>query len=108
MERPLNHTEATLPIYPTPEGAETPGGVIDEVPQGEIECTIAQLWKEVLGVERVGRNDNYFELGGDSLTGMRLAEAIAATLNLQLPVVAIFQNPTIRELSQLVATPAQP
>jgi acyl carrier protein len=84
------------------------GGLVDEAPQGEIECAIAQLWKEVLGLEKVGRNDNYFELGGDSLTGMRLADAIAATLDLQLPVVAIFQNPTIRELSQLVTLPAQP
>jgi acyl carrier protein len=57
----------------------------------------------VFHLEKVGRDDNFFELGGDSLVGMRLTEAFANSLSIQLPVVAIFQNPTVRELALLIA-----
>ena len=43
-----------------------------EAPQGETEQTIAALWAELLGVERVGRHDNFFALGGHSLLATRM------------------------------------
>ena len=45
-----------------------------EAPVGETEVTLAELWSEVLGVERVGRRDHFFELGGHSLLAVRLIE----------------------------------
>ena len=45
----------------------------EDAPRGEIEQTLAQIWAEVLGVERVGRNDNFFDLGGHSLSAFQIA-----------------------------------
>nr|WP_277755354.1 non-ribosomal peptide synthetase [Pseudomonas kitaguniensis] len=45
-----------------------------ERPQGEVEQTLAALWQELLGVERVGRHDNFFEMGGHSLLAVKLVE----------------------------------
>ncbi|WP_241775486.1 phosphopantetheine-binding protein, partial [Pseudomonas corrugata] len=45
-----------------------------EAPQGAVETTLAQLWAELLKVERVGRHDHFFELGGHSLLAVTLIE----------------------------------
>ena len=49
-----------------------------EAPQGELEETLAQIWAEVLGVERVGRQDGFFDLGGHSLLALGLLERVRA------------------------------
>lgn len=102
----MNRAIDDLREFPCVEN--TPDDRIYEEPQGEIERAIAPYWRELFGLERIGRNDNFFELGGDSLIGMKLTEAFAVHLDLQLPVVAIFQNPTIRELAQLIAPISPP
>ncbi|WCM87220.1 amino acid adenylation domain-containing protein [Acidovorax sp. NCPPB 3576] len=43
-----------------------------EAPRGEVEQALAQIWAQVLGLERVGRNDNFFEIGGDSIVALKL------------------------------------
>jgi amino acid adenylation domain-containing protein len=73
-----------------------------EAPQGEIETKLAVYWRELLGVEQVGRDDNFFELGGHSLTGTRLIAKIAADLGIDAPVVSIFRYPTLRQMATLV------
>jgi thioesterase domain-containing protein len=47
-----------------------------EPPQGEVECAIAALWSELLGVERIGRHDNFFDLGGYSLMVFQVIEGL--------------------------------
>lgn len=74
-----------------------------EAPQGEIETALADIWQELLQVERVGRRDNYFALGGQSLLGMRLVVRIAQTFSVQLPVNTVFRYPTIRSMAQMIA-----
>jgi aryl carrier-like protein len=101
MERPLNDV-----AIPDPEDESREAGAYEE-PRGEIEQAIAQLWRQAFHLERVGRNENFFELGGNSLLAMQLMEAFAASLTVQLPVVALFLNPTIRELAQLVTANPQ-
>lgn len=74
-----------------------------EEPHGDLEQAIAQLWKDLFHLDRVGRNDNFFELGGNSLLGMDLSEMFISHLALEVPVLAIFQHPTIREIAQVIA-----
>ncbi|KAG0204092.1 hypothetical protein BGX31_003260, partial [Mortierella sp. GBA43] len=65
-----------------------------EAPQGEIEIAVAQIWSELLNMERVGRNDNFFALGGHSLLAVRLVNRIA-TLGAQISLSSIFASPDL-------------
>jgi amino acid adenylation domain-containing protein len=69
-----------------------------EAPQGEIETTLAALWSELLGVERVGRHDNFFALGGHSLMAVRLVSRIASS-GVELPFATLFASPTLKTLA---------
>ncbi|WP_369071252.1 phosphopantetheine-binding protein, partial [Burkholderia gladioli] len=73
-----------------------------EAPQGEIECALAEIWAELLGVERVGRHDSFFALGGHSLLAVRLVGRIAA-LGTELPLAKLFASPTLAGLAALIA-----
>jgi hypothetical protein len=68
-------------------------------PRGPVEEPLAALWREVLGLKRVGIDDNFFQLGGDSIRAAQLVARIRARFELEAPVTIIFRSPTIRELS---------
>jgi thioesterase domain-containing protein/acyl carrier protein len=68
--------------------------------QTPIEKTIAEVFAEVLGLDRVGVDDDFFALGGDSLSAMRLIAAIKTALEIDLSVPTVFEAPTVRKLSQ--------
>ncbi|SMB27154.1 Non-ribosomal peptide synthetase, terminal component [Sterolibacterium denitrificans] len=82
-----------------------------DAPQGEIEASIAAIWQELLGIAppaRIGRHDNYFDLGGHSLTAMQLAARLSQTLGRGIPVRLIFEAPTLAELAEaLIEQPAE-
>jgi amino acid adenylation domain-containing protein len=67
-------------------------------PESELEQTIAQIWCEILGLEKVGIHDNFFKLGGNSLNSIQLVTRIRQELNLDLRVADIFIKPTIAKL----------
>src|SRR5256885_12845270 len=47
-----------------------------QAPEGELETLLARIWAEVLGLERVGRSDNFFALGGDSILGLQIVSGL--------------------------------
>jgi amino acid adenylation domain-containing protein/non-ribosomal peptide synthase protein (TIGR01720 family) len=67
-------------------------------PKTDTEKCIAELWRETLGVERVGLDDIFFELGGTSLDLIRLSSSLSKILKRQVPVVKLFRFPTISSL----------
>jgi thioesterase domain-containing protein/acyl carrier protein len=73
-------------------------------PQSPTEVALAGIYAQVLGVGRVGVDDSFFDLGGDSISAMRLISAINSSLNVDLGVPALFEAPTIRSLSQRLGT----
>ncbi len=76
-------------------------------PQGEAENLLAAIWRELLGIERVGRYDHFFELGGHSLMAVRLANRVQQA-GWQLPLQALFASPVLHVLAQaLEVAPAQ-
>ncbi|OBF13812.1 hypothetical protein A5730_02295 [Mycobacterium sp. ACS4054] len=74
-------------------------------PTTRVERTLADIYSRVLGVERVGTDDSFFELGGDSLLAMRAVAAINPALDAQISVRTLFDAPTIGALSQRLHAP---
>ncbi len=77
------------------------------VPQGEAECLLAEVWEEVLGMERIGSEDNFFELGGDSILAIQVI-ARASRAGLTVDPRQIFQYQTIAELALVAVEGAGP
>jgi len=77
---------------PTPEVGDLAAYVAPQTPTEE---TLAGIWSEVLGKARVGVNENFFEAGGHSLLLIRLHRKISARFEIKIPLVALFQYPTI-------------
>jgi acyl carrier protein len=68
---------------------------------------LARLWGKLLGVESVGLNENYFDLGGDSALIVHLFSQIEKVFNVRLPVTIIFEAPTVVELAKIICEKAQ-
>ena len=64
----------------------------------ELEATLTRWWKELLGVDAVGIQDNFFDLGGQSLTGVRLLAKIKKKYGVDLKLATLFSAPTIEKL----------
>jgi amino acid adenylation domain-containing protein len=120
------HLEEVLPYYMIPAAFVirtsiplTPNGKTDrralqdsdtelsrtsacEPPQGALETTLARMWSEVLTISDVGRHEDFFELGGHSLLGMRLISRISESLGISMPVISVFQYPTICKMAELI------
>lgn len=120
------HLQVTLPAHMVPSAFVlmdrlplTPVGKLDrqkllssthgslmrrqyEAPAGLVEETLAKIWQALLGLDRVGRFDNYFELGGHSLLSTKLLVKVSEELQVELSVVAVFRHPTIEALAKEV------
>uniref|UniRef100_UPI00163F7216 thioesterase domain-containing protein n=1 Tax=Burkholderia gladioli TaxID=28095 RepID=UPI00163F7216 len=125
------HLAARLPEYMVPAAFVvldalplTPNGKVDrralpepddeafaqaqyEAPQGETEQTIAALWAELLGVERVGRHDNFFALGGHSLLATRMLARLREVFGHDVSIRTLFEAPTVSQLAPRVHTAVQ-
>lgn len=73
-------------------------------PRNEEEQKLAQIWEELLGIPQAGIHDNFFEVGGNSLKATLLAANVYERLRVELPFLAIFQQPTIAELADYIAS----
>ena len=71
-------------------------------PRNETEKKLADIWAEVLQMERVGVHDQFFEIGGHSLAGMKLLALIQKTFGVQLTLKDLFTSPTAAGLAQLI------
>ena len=69
------------------------------VSAAEWEQRMAALWKDVLGLGEIGQDDNFFDLGGNSLTGLQLVARLRRDLGRPVPAAALFEAPTIRSLA---------
>ncbi len=77
-----------------------------EAPRGETEEALAEIWAELLGLERVGRTDHFFQLGGHSLMAVTLIERMRRR-GMQADVRALFTTPTLAELAAAVGGEAR-
>jgi natural product biosynthesis luciferase-like monooxygenase protein len=72
-------------------------------PRNELEAEVAAIWARLLGLERVGVHDNFFDLGGHSLLFVRLVEDIRATFRVELPFRELFLTPTVEHVAMHIA-----
>lgn len=68
----------------------------------ETERLVLGIWREVLGVVDIGVDDDFFELGGDSLVATDIVARLRRELNVAVPLLTIFDNPTVREFAREV------
>ncbi|HEX4083936.1 MAG TPA: amino acid adenylation domain-containing protein, partial [Chthoniobacteraceae bacterium] len=71
-------------------------------PGTELEKRVAETWQRVLNLERVGLRDNFFEIGGDSLMGLRVVNRLREMLSEHVSLVVIFEAPTVERLCQVL------
>ena len=88
---------------PAPQDSR-PAGAPVVAPRSLLEERLAALWQDVLGVERVGVHDNFFDLGGHSLLLMRLHERVRESLGSGLSIIDLFARPTINDLAAFLAS----
>ena len=72
-------------------------------PEGEIERRLAGFWSDLLGIEQIGAEDNFFDLGGHSLIAVRLFAQVKSVFAVDFPISILFEAPTIRKCAALIA-----
>ncbi|MCP4108251.1 MAG: amino acid adenylation domain-containing protein, partial [Desulfobacteraceae bacterium] len=86
---------------PEPDGAINTG--MEYVPpRNETEEILAGIWQEILGVDRIGVKDNFFDLGGHSLKATRVVSRISKDLEVEVSLKDIFSSPTIGSLAEII------
>ncbi len=101
---------AALPLTPNgkvdrtalPDRGGLAGVGADAAPRTPLEERLAGIWRDLLGVERIGRGDGFFELGGHSLLAARMTSRLHAELGVDLPLAGLFASPTLAELAAAV------
>jgi acyl carrier protein len=83
-----------LPPISAPAGIVVNAG---EDPRGEFERLLANAWAESLGLSRIGRDDNFFSLGGHSLAALKIAFKTQQEFNVDFPLQMFVQYPVLRE-----------
>jgi acyl carrier protein len=71
-------------------------------PSGAVEEQLADMWAQVLGIDRIGARDNFFELGGHSLLATQVVSRIRDAFGVEIPLAALFDQPTIAETAEAI------
>jgi len=87
-------------LEPTPEDAFASEAYV--APRTPAEQRLAGIWARVLGIERIGINDNFFDLGGHSLLATQLISRIREDFDMEMPLVHLFENPTVASFAEIV------
>jgi amino acid adenylation domain-containing protein len=94
-----SHGKIDRGALPAPDGERPALAEAFLAPQTPTEKSLAAIWTKLLDINRVGVNDNYFELGGDSLLATQLVSQVRGVFEVELPLVELFRHPTLAELA---------
>ena len=98
MPLAANQFKVDRKSLPAPPRQSTPSTTY-EAPVGPVEELVAEVWCDVLGIGRIGANDNVFELGGNSLDAARVVSKLRSQA-LDLSLRSVFDSPTIRAMAR--------
>jgi amino acid adenylation domain-containing protein len=90
---------------PAGTGTETDSGFV--APTNEMEQLVAGIWREVLNVDKVGLEDNFFHLGGNSLNIIQLSTRLSEALGRDIPVAKLYRYLTVKECARYLSGPAR-
>lgn len=100
-ELPLTRNgKVDINALPAPETAQRSREENYVAPRNEIEATVTRVWQDVLGVERIGVNDNFFDAGGHSLLMVQVHNKLTEIFDKQISIVEMFAKPTISALAE--------
>ncbi|HEX2269981.1 MAG TPA: SDR family NAD(P)-dependent oxidoreductase [Pyrinomonadaceae bacterium] len=97
LSEQLGNAVENSPSYPRPQ-LSTPY----VAPANTLEQKIADVWQRMLGIQQIGVHDNFFDLGGDSLTAVQIAAQLKKEFGVPIPVVKLFEGPTISSLAGIL------
>ena len=104
-EIPITPNGKTDRVRLPPPVWERPRRDVDPADAGSaVETALASMWASVLGLDRVGLDDDFFELGGDSLQAARIAARATAAWKLSIPARALLEAPTVSAMAKTVAS----
>jgi amino acid adenylation domain-containing protein len=88
---------------PVPEGNQLQVDTDFVAPRSPYEDAVAEIWRDSLGLEKVGIYDNFFDLGGHSLLAVKIVSRLKTTFGVDFPLRALFDSPTIAGVSATLA-----
>jgi amino acid adenylation domain-containing protein len=88
---------------PSPDGSRPAMAHSYVAPQTPVEQTLVSIWSEILGVTRIGLDDDFFDLGGHSLLAVKMLSRVHDSFDLDLRLHAVFEHSTIRGLAAAIA-----
>jgi acyl carrier protein len=71
-------------------------------PASDAERVVAEIWQHILGIDKVGRDDNFFDLGGHSLLATRVVSHLREAFQINLPVGKLFEAPTVASIAAVI------
>ena len=98
------HYQGKKPILEPVTGSST----IEQAAENETASRLACIWEKLLGIESVGLDQNYFDLGGDSALTIQLFYQIEKIFKVKLPAAILFDAPTVRELARILHREGSP
>ncbi|MCH6234725.1 non-ribosomal peptide synthetase [Cognataquiflexum rubidum] len=84
--------------------AESNENIKYEAPKTDLQKIVSEVWRKILGVEKVGLNNDFFELGGHSLMAMRVIVALRQETGQVLSIRDLFTNPTLKQFTEILST----
>ncbi|NER48988.1 MAG: amino acid adenylation domain-containing protein [Symploca sp. SIO1A3] len=75
-----------------------------EMPRTPLEQEIAEIWRQIIGVEQIGIQDNFFDLGGHSLLATKIIMRLREDLKIELPLSCLFESPTVESFAKCIET----
>jgi amino acid adenylation domain-containing protein len=88
---------------PAPDASRPDLARVYRAPQTALESSLAALWSDLLGISRVGVEDDFFDLGGNSIIAVRLMAQIRAQHGRSLPISLLFEARTVQQLATVIA-----
>ncbi len=73
-----------------------------EPPRGETEQALAEIWADLLDTQDIARQDNFFQLGGNSLNALKMIGAVATRLDRRVPITGVFTEPTLAAIARAI------